>query len=140
MFGIRKFETRGGNATFNAQQNLRERTHYVDDDSLRFHKSRILQTHVTDDGLLFALLESVALDWDNTRRGFRYVVFNIFGDVISRVSLEDCSATREAARKAMWRYLNTVDAKAETLAALAQHHAQADRDFAELRAKLEAAP
>lgn len=40
MFRIRKFEVRGGNALFNAQQNLCERTHYVDDDSLRFHKQR----------------------------------------------------------------------------------------------------
>lgn len=136
MFHPHKFEQRGSHATFNAQQNLRERTHYVDDDSLRFHKSRILQTYITDDGLLFSLIESVALDWDNTRRGYRYVVFNIFGDVVSRVPLEECSHTRDAARTAMWAFLNATDAKAITLEALERRACAAEQMIADWRQAL----
>ena len=71
----------------NAQLNLCGRTHYVDDDTLRWHKSRVISTHVTDGGLLFAIVTSDALDMDNKRRGFRYVVFGLFGNVLARTEL-----------------------------------------------------
>ena len=118
MFYPRKFENRGGNAAFCAQYNLRERTHYVDDESLRFHKSRILACHIADDGLLLAMLESVALDWDNTKRGFRGVIFDVFGNVVSTRDLEHCFGTREAARKDMWARLNEIDAEQVTREAI----------------------
>lgn len=114
MFYPSLFTDRGGNATFQAQRNLCERTHYVDADTLRWHKSKVLQCYIADEGLTFALIESVALDMDSTKRGFRYVVFDIFGTVVSRVALEDCFRTREQARKAMWTFLNDYDAKAHT--------------------------
>ena len=103
---------------WNAQRNLSGRTHYVDDDTLRFHKSRVLSTHVTDNGLLFSLVESIALDMHNTQRGFRFVIFNVFGDSIERASLDEAFKTRKAATKAMWQALEKIDAKAVTLAAI----------------------
>lgn len=118
MMYPQKFEHRGGSPLYNAQYNLSGRTHYVDDGSLRFHKSRILACHVTDDGLLLALLESVSLDWDNSRRGFRGVVFDTFGHVVSTVELERCFSTRKAATKDMWERLNGLDAKAITREAI----------------------
>lgn len=136
MFYPRKFEQHGSYPLPNAQRNLCERTHYVDGDSLRFHKSRVLETHITDGGLLFALIESVALNWEGTRRGFRYVVFNIFGDVMSRVQLEDCWPSKEPARKAMWKFLDGVNAHNETTEALARHHAQFTAEMDRLRAEL----
>ena len=103
---------------YDAQQNLMGRTHYVDDDTLRWHKSRILETYYTDGGLLFALIESVAMDMHNTQRGFRYVIFDICGNVISRAKLEDAHKTKKQAIGAMWTDLNEIDAEAVTLAAI----------------------
>lgn len=112
------FRNESSDAKHNAQRNLEGRTHYVDDGSLRFHKSRILMTRVVSNGLLFALIESCALDMNNTKRGFRYVVFNVFGTVVARPKLEDSYRTHKAAEKGMWAKLNELDAKALTLAAI----------------------
>lgn len=102
------------NAKYDAQLNLEGRTHYVSDETLRYHYSRIQSTYVTDNGLLFALIESTALDHQNRTRGFRYVIFNVFGHVISRVKLEDCFKTSDKARAAMWDALNAINAKKVT--------------------------
>lgn len=120
-----------------AQRNLIGRTHYVDDESLRFHKSRILSSHVVDKGLLFAIVESVGLDWDNTKRGVRYVVFNVFGHVVSRVDLESCWRTRQQATKAMWKWLDSVDAKALTREAIERVARRHCDEMSELHRKLE---
>jgi hypothetical protein len=102
----------------NAQRNLCGRTHYVDDDTLRFHKSRILSTHITDSGLLFAITESVGLDMNNTRRGIRYVIFDVLGNVLARPNLEESFRTSKQADKAMWDALNALYAKEVTLTAI----------------------
>jgi hypothetical protein len=122
----------------NAQQNLAGRTHYVDDDTLRYHKSRILSARSTYDGLLFAIVESVALDYQNKKRGCRYVVFDVFGNVVSRVSLEECWRTSAQATKAMWRFINDCDPRAITLAAIENAEKWHARDMDELRGKLAA--
>ena len=120
----------------NAQRNLCGRTHYVDDDTLRWHKSHVISTHVTDGGLLFAIVTSDALDMNNARRGFRYVVFNLFGAVLARPTLGDAYRTSDKARKAMWTALNAIDAKAVTLQAITDVEAQHAREMAELRATI----
>ena len=68
----------------NAQQNLRGKTHYVDDETLRYHHARILGARAICDGLFFKIIESVSLDMRNTRRSFRVVVFDLFGAVVER--------------------------------------------------------
>lgn len=107
----------------NAQRNLCDRTHYVDDDTLRGFRSRILAAHVTHGGLLFSILESVATNWERTQRGFRFVTFDLFGNVVNdRTAVDQCWRTKEPARKAMWAFLNTIDAKAVNRQALLRHH------------------
>lgn len=106
------------NAKYEAQDQLAGRTHYVDDSTLRFHHARIVNCNIAHDGLLFWLVESVALDMNNTKRGCRFVVFDIFGNVISHVSLDKCFKTSKAANKACREYLETVDAKKITKEAL----------------------
>ena len=96
-------------AKYNAQRNLSGRTHYVDDDTLRFHHSRIQWANPVCNGLMFALIESYAADYQNTTRRFRYVVFDLVGNVISRCALEDGWRSTEKARKAMYDYLNSID-------------------------------
>lgn len=121
------------NAKLEAQEHLAGRTHYVDDDTLRFHKSRVLNCDITENGLLCWIITSDALTADNSRRGFRYVVFDIFGNVISRHNLEDAFKTSKAAQKALREFLSTVDAKALTLEALGRVERNMTRDMAELR-------
>lgn len=92
-----------------AQQNLMGRTHYVDDDTLRYHYSRILGRGVFADGALYYIITSDAMDMNNTRRGFRYVVFDVFGAVVSRLPVDQCFRTSDQARKALWTWRGTFD-------------------------------
>lgn len=121
----------------NAQRNLTGRTHYVDDDTLRWHKSRILSTHITDNGLLLAIVTSDALDMNNTRRGFRYVVFDVFGTVLARPHLAEAFPTKKRTLKAMWAALNSIDAKAHTLAAAHESASAYATEMQQLRDKVQ---
>jgi hypothetical protein len=121
----------------NAQENLIGRTHYVDDDTLRFHHSRILSSHVLYEGLLFAIITSDAMDYENKTRGFRYVIFDLFGTVIDRTKLEEMFKTRNQASKAMWAMINTLDARAITLAGIENAERWHKIEMDELRGKLE---
>lgn len=123
---------------WNAQRNLQGRTHYVDDGTLKFHKSRVLSTHITDGGLLFALVESVALNMDNTARGYRPVIFDVFGNVIDRPQLADSYKSSKAAKAAMWDTLNKLDAKEITRKAIDQAKQNYAREIKEMRQKLKA--
>ena len=122
---------------YNAQRNLMGRTHYVDDDTLRFHKSKVISTYITDGGLLFALVESASKNWENMQRGFRYVIFDIFGNVVgTRAKLETMWSTSKSATKAMWAELNTLDAIAITKEAINRHEKQFAREIELTRAEL----
>lgn len=120
----------------NAQRNLQGRTHYVDDDTLRFHKSRVLSARPAYNGLVFAIVTSDALDMNNTKRGFRFVIFDVFGTVLERTSIEGAYPTSTRATKEMWSALNAIDAKAATLAAIVKaklaYTAELDRLLANL--------
>lgn len=119
----------------NAQRCLAGRTHYVDDDTLRFHKSRILHTCVLRDGLLFGLIESMALDMDNTRRGYRYVLFDVFGQVVGeRLPLDGALRSSDAARKAMLAAVEKLDAKALTLKEISRQERMHREEMKQFRA------
>ena len=120
----------------NAQRNLSGRTHYVDDDTLRFHKSRILSTHIPFNGLLFALVESCAIDPDNRQRGFRYVILDTLGNTVDRPKLDECYKTRKAATAAMWNVINGLDAVAINTTAIERARDYAARDYADGLAEL----
>lgn len=120
----------------NAQRNLCGRTHYVDDDSLRFHKSRVISARHTDNGLLFAIVTSDALDYENTRRGFRYVIFDLFGNVLDRTEIDGAFQTSEKATNAMRAALNSIDAHAATLQAIEMREKYFADEMAQLRSTL----
>jgi hypothetical protein len=102
----------------NAQRNLQGRTHYVDDDTLRGFHSRILSARATHEGMLFAITTSDAGDYQNRTRVHRYVIFDVFGTVLERPTIEDSFRTSKQALAAMWKAINAIDAKAVTLAAI----------------------
>lgn len=82
--GTRRFDSYYTNAKHEAQRNLSGRTHYVDPDTLRFHKARVISTHLSPSHLLFAIVETSAGDWENKTRICRSVIFDVFGNVIER--------------------------------------------------------
>jgi len=84
---------------YNAQRNLQGKSHYADNDTLRYHHARILNSNAILDGLFFKIVESVALDMHNTKRGFRVVVFDLFGNTVERKDLDQCFKTKKAAEK-----------------------------------------
>lgn len=98
---------------FNAQRNLQGRTHYVDDDTLRGFQCRIQDTDVTDGGLLFALVESVGSRPNHGGYNKRFVVFDLWGTVVSD-SRDLWFRTSKQAHKAMWDFLNDFDAIGHT--------------------------
>lgn len=107
--GVELFREKSGYPKCDAQQNLMGRTHYVDDDTLRYHYSRILGRGVFADGALFYIITSDAMDMNNTQRGFRYVVFDVFGAVVSRLPVDQCFRTSDQARKALSTWRGTFD-------------------------------
>lgn len=96
---VRPFGCESCDPKYNAQRNLSGKTHYVEDDTLKWHKSRVLSAQAIHDGLLFRIVCSDALDMNNTKRGFRVVVFDVFGTTLDRPKLEEASRTKEAALK-----------------------------------------
>lgn len=98
------FTHRSCDPKYNAQQNLQGRTHYVDTDTLRWHHSRVLSSATRAWGLLFSITTSNALDMHNTKRGYRCVVFDVFGTVIYRPDLEGAYSTRKAAENAREKF------------------------------------
>jgi len=94
------FTNKSCDAKYNAQQNLSGRTHYVEDDTLRWHHSRVNSAGHRADGLLFCITESVALDMHNRSRGTRCVVFDVFGTTVYHPDLENTFKTSAQAQKA----------------------------------------
>jgi hypothetical protein len=114
--GFELFSNKSSDAKSQAQRNLSGKTHYVDEDTLKFHSARVLSCTVTDNGLLLGILESTAT-YDG-KRVYRPVFFDIFGTVVSRCDLDDASKSAETARKEFWKLANELDAVALTLSAL----------------------
>jgi hypothetical protein len=131
------YRTEASDPKTNAQRNLCGKTHYVDDDTLRWHHSRVLSARPMDGGLLFGIVTSDALNFDNTRRGFRYVIFDLFGTVLDRPDLEHAFTSSEKATKAMWAVANAIDAKAVTLAAIEKAANDYAHEMYELRETVE---
>ena len=85
---------------YEAQDALMGRTHYVDDSTLRYFHARITTALPIMDGLFFEIMESSSKDMHNTARGFRVVVFDVFGETVYRPNIEDMKSTSAAAYKA----------------------------------------
>ena len=113
----------------NAQLNLEGRSHFATDSALRFFGARINSAHHTASGLLFFIVESSFLDMQKTKRGFRFHLFDIFGQEIGNQELDQAVKTSEQARKAGYQFLDNFD--------LPKHYAHKLEDIAR-RAKREA--
>ena len=96
-------------AASNAQNALSGITHYCDTSTLRFHHSRIVGASVASCGAFFKVIETCAQDYQNTRRGYRVVLFDLTGTAVYRPSLDELTRTREQADKAFYVWLDQFD-------------------------------
>lgn len=79
--GIYTFQSESSYPQSNAQRNLKGRTHYTDEGTLKYFKSKILRSTESQSGLFFILQES--LPHPELGRVRRNVLFNVLGTVIS---------------------------------------------------------
>jgi hypothetical protein len=114
--GVSQFTCKSCYDKNNAQQNLAGRTHYADDDTLRYFKARILRGAHRADGLLFLLVESVGSKPEDSKRNKRFNVFDVFGTVVN--DREEWFATTDQAREAADKFLAAFDAELHTLGQL----------------------
>lgn len=96
----------------NAERNLAGRTHYADPETRKYFKSRIVDAGHYGGGLLFWLIESMPMKHPDDKRGFRYRIFDLCGNVVAGKSIDDPDCfhrTRKAACRAMLDALKGID-------------------------------
>lgn len=81
--GARHFRCESCYAEHDAPRNLSGRTHYADEDTLRYFKSRMLNAGMSEDGLLYWMVESVGSRPDHGGWNRRAIVFDVFGTVLN---------------------------------------------------------
>jgi hypothetical protein len=128
------YDNKSSYAKNNAQLNLDGRNHFATDSALRFFGARINSAHETASGLLFYIIESSFLDYDKTRRGFRFHLFDIFGEEVGKQELSEAVKTSEQARKAMYKFLNNFDLPKHYAQKLESIARQSERKASEARA------
>lgn len=103
------FDSHSYDAKRNAQLNLQGRTHYVDDDTLRYFAARVLSSARMMSGTFFRITESSAKNWEKTERGVRVVLFDVFGETVYRPDHDGMHRTRQQAEKAFEQWLGAFD-------------------------------
>jgi len=107
----------------NAEKNLQGRTHFVDPQTLRYFKSRILDSGISHDGLVFWLIESNRSKPFECDKNKRFVAFDVFGSQI--FERDSWQKTSKAAWKEGSAWLAGFDALSHTESEL---RAKATRD------------
>ena len=118
----------------NAQENLEGRSYFATDSTLKYFGARINSAHHTASGLLFFIVESSFLDMQKTKRGFRFHLFDIFGEEIGKQELDQAVRTSEQARKAGYSFLDQFDLTAHYARKLESIARKADKQAQEARA------
>ena len=131
--GFRLYETRSSYPKVNAQENLNGKNYYVTDGTIRSFNSRIITTKSIDNGLIFGLVESVYKYYTRTQRGFRFVLFDVYGNGINR-DTETYYSSSKKALDAMWVTVNALDAVQVTLNALLEDMQRTEKKLADLHA------
>jgi len=118
----------------NAQLNLEGRSYFATDSALKFFGARISSAHQSASGLVFFIVDSSFLDMNKTKRGFRFHLFDIFGQEIGKQELDQAVKTSEQARKAGYRFLDQFDLTAHYAEKLESIARKADKQAQEARA------
>lgn len=77
----------------NAQSALEGKTHYVDADTLKYFKSRILMSCACKNGFYFILQESLPHPDHEMKRVRRNVLFDVFGRTVDDERIRDITYT-----------------------------------------------
>ena len=118
VIGIREFRNESSYSDSDAKRNLQGRTHYVDDDTMRYFKSRILRSHVSPSGLHYIIQESLPHP-DHDKRVRRNVVFDVFGTVVNDREVFHTSAKlADNEYSILTGWMESVDSENEILTAL----------------------
>lgn len=112
--GFHPFRHVSCHADINAQRNLQGITHYVDADTLKYFKSRILDSGISHDGLVFWLVESKRSEPGANNK--RFVAFDVFGTQLFEG--DSFHKTSKAAWKEGSAWLAAFDALSHTETAL----------------------
>lgn len=115
--GAQRFERTGYDPKAMTQRNLSGRTHYADDETLKFFSARINSARVERFGLLLVITESTASGFNDPTRQHRFVAFDLFGTVVNDRDGQDFKRS-EHADKAMREWLEGFDALAHYKAAM----------------------
>jgi hypothetical protein len=94
-------------AKYEAQEALSGITHYVNDQTLKYFKARILKAKPILNNTFYMILESCSMDSHHTTRGFRVIVFDLNGDTVNRPSLEEMRSKPATALKDYENWLKT---------------------------------
>jgi len=112
ILGIRPYRQESCYSLNDAQRNLQGRTHYVDADTLKGFRARVLNAHLSHDGLVYWIIESVGNKPLDGKANKRFVAFDVFGDVIN--NREQWHMTSKAADKERKAFLESFDAEKHT--------------------------
>ena len=114
---VEKFKEHSYNPKRNAQANLRGRSYFVSDDTLRFFNGRVLNSYHAAEGRLFVLVHSQKAGFDDYAREFDFRIFALDGQTIDdnyREEKYEKFKNGTAARKAARKALEQIDATHET--------------------------
>jgi len=127
------YDNKSSYAKNNAQLNLEGRSYFATDSALKFFGARINSAHQSASGLLFFIVESSFLDYAKTKRGFRFHLFDIFGQEIGKQELSEAVKTSEQARKAGYKFIDQFDLTAHYVEKLESIAKKADKQASEAR-------
>lgn len=123
------FDRHSGDAKYNAQRNLAEKTHYVDSDTLKFFNARVTSCRVIFGDSVLVIIESVAFD---QKRIFRFVAFDLTGRVLNNRD-ERAFPNSAKAETALYQWAESFDAKAHYKARLVELAERKQREIESLR-------
>jgi hypothetical protein len=112
ILGIRPYRQESCYYLNDAQRNLQGRTHYVNNDTLKGFRARVLNAHLSHDGLVYWIIESVGNKPFEGKANKRFVAFDVFGDVVS--DRGQWHTTSKAAEKEKNAFLESFDAEKHT--------------------------
>ena len=118
----RPFRCESSYSDCDAERNLRGRTHYLDPDTVKYFKSRVLAAGRSHENLIYYIAESVNSRPDHGGYNKRFVAFDVFGTVVNdRAGVSDANwhRTTDAAMKEGRAFLAGFDAVTHTAEALA---------------------
>jgi hypothetical protein len=110
------FREESGYPDSNAERNLQGRSHWADPATRKAFKSRILDSGISHNSLIFWAIESNGSKPYDTKNNKRFIAFDVFGSVLN--DRDEWFSTSKAAYKSGKAWLDSFDAESHTKARL----------------------